>query len=428
MSTIVVPPLTKSETITPGPGALLSYLQQKGKLPPVTLSIFPLEGGVGVIPQKEIFVDKFLSYKFQSSILIPVDTFSARINYEPIEGFRKPSEGDIFVLRANGQPVSTGIVDQLDMETDASQGTTLDITGRDLLGQFEDQDAVSLDSKMIYGNSMTPSQVVRALAQDTRIDPAKVLTTSLTSKAWLFATQPGETKLSALQRYCEPLDIYFWMNGDGRVIIGKPDVKGVLGRRGSLILSKKKRSSNVLKMRSTRNSTQIPNIFLGIWNAQETVQSIISGEQILNNTARGPSRLRTFGHRLPKAIVTSTPQGSAPQDLSDVNALEVARQNLALQKKTKAGQANLLQAYAKREMAKANIRELQVQVQVIGPYNENALPFQADQTYRIVYDVDDIDQDMYLYQVEYSLDDKNGQITTLLFCTQDSIVADPRAL
>lgn len=425
MSKATIKPNDAIVNVPTGTGALLKYLEKNGRLPPVTLSIYPLED-----LRTEIFIDKFISYNFQSSILIPVDSFSCEVYYEKINGVTKPKEGDIMVLRCNGLPIATGIIDQLDMETEGMSGSRLSIQGRDLLSQFEDQDAVSLDSKILWGNKYSINQVITALSAQTRIDPTKLIKRTAPTRPYLFATQPGESKLSALQRYCESLDIYFWMNGDGNMIIGKPDMYGVNtgGRKGTYFLNKQQRATNCIGMRSTRNSTQIPNLILPIWNGQETVQTRISPSQFLKNSSPGPARLLALNHRVPKAVIVSTPEGSAPQDLAELNALTVAGQNSAQQKLTRAGASTILQAYAKREMARANLRDLQVQVTVAGHCNADALPLQVDQVYRVQYDVDDVDEDMYLYEVDYSLSENEGQRTRLFFCRQTALVSDVRAL
>lgn len=424
-------------TVTPGPGQLLKYMTKNGRTPPISLSIFTLED-----PSIEILLDKFISYKFSQSILVPVDTFNCEVFYKKFDvpsarnsrlGLSqtrsvKPKEGDLFVLRANGVPIASGIVDQLDMETDAKSGTKLSVSGRNLLGQWEDQDSVSLDSKIVYGNKYNVNQIVSALAQNTRIDPARLVKRFAPAKGYLAATQPGESKLSSMQRYCEALDIYFWMSGDGNLIVGRPDMYGTReGPKGKYFLLEDSRNTNVLTMRSTRASTQIPNIILPIWNGQEGVQALGLPQSAMYNNAEGPARLRNLGHRTPKAVVVSTPEGSAPQDLAEVNTLLVAKQNTT-NTVQKAGASTILQAYAKRELARANIKEIQIQVNVPGHYNDNAEPLIVDQVYRIQYDIDDIDENMYLYEVEYTLDANAGPQSKLFFCRQKAIVSDVRAL
>lgn len=420
MSNFTVKKLDRTVFIPPSDGALLAYLQKAGRTPPVTLAIHPLED-----LNQEIYVDKFISYNFKSSILVPVEAFQCEVYYQKMNGVRKPQEGDIFVLRANNVPIASGIIDQLDMETEARSGTKLSIQGRNLLGQWEDQDSVSLDSKIIYGNSYTVDQIVTALAQNTRINPANLVKHFAPTQGYLAATQPGESKLSSMQRYCEALDIYFWMLGDGRLKVGRPNMFGP--SKGRFFLLSKERKSNVLAMRSTRASTQIPNIILPIWNGQENVQALNIPQSALLNRAAGPARLRHFEHRTPKAIVVSTPEGSAPQDLAEVNALLVAKQNIGVPV-NKAGASTILQAYAKREMAKANMHEIKLQANIVGHYNDRAEPVIVDQVYRCQYEEDDIDEDMFLYEIEYTLDMKTGAQSRLFFCRQSSLVSDVRAL
>lgn len=422
MSSFTIRPSERPVVIPEGDGALLRYLEQSGKFPPVTLSIFPLEDLT-----QEIFITSFISYKFQSSILVPVDAFSCEIYYEPIDGAIRPQEGDVFVLKANGLPIASGVVDQLDMETDGGAGTRLSIQGRDLLGKWEDDDAVNLQSQMLFGNLYTIDQVVRALSQDTRINPANLIKRNAPKKPYLFATQPGESKLSAMQRYCEALDIYFWMSGDGNLIIGKPDMYGVRGGvAGTWFLSKEQRRTNVLSIRSTRNSTSVPGQILPIWNGQESVQDRIKPVGLLKNTSKSVERLWALGHRVVKAQVVSTPQGSSPQDLAEINTLRVAglSQNTGI---NRAGASTILQAYAKREMARHNLKCLQVQITVPGHYNDRAAPLEVDQVYRIQYDIDGIDEDMFLYECEYTMAEGEGQRTRLYFCQQNALVSDVRA-
>lgn len=418
-------------TITPRKGAMLEYLDKYGRFPPVTLSVFPLEGFTKsadkVNLQGSIYFDRFISYRFQSSITIPVDTFTCEVYYRPVDGVPRPKEGDIFVLRANGIPLSTGIVDQLDMETDGRSGTKLTIQGRDLLGMWEDQDSVSPSSDIIWSNTITIKNVIRRLSAATRIDPETIILRDAPRRPYLFATQPGESKLSSLQRYCEALDIYFWMNGDGRLIIGKPDVHGVNGNFGSIYLKLSPAISNVLSMRSSRNSTQVPGIILPIWMGQENVSSRVSPSQGLANKAAGPVRLMSHGHIITKACVVSTPEGSAPQDLAEINTILVAGQQRE-SGVTKAGANTILQAYAKREMARENMKCLSITATVAGHFNDSATPLVVDQTYRIQYEPDEVDEDMYLHDVEYFMSEGEGQRTRLTFCQQTSLVSDTRAL
>lgn len=388
-------------------GGLNKQLDATGRFPPVSLVIKPLAGGA------DITIDQFLSYSFNSSITVPVDSFSfsAVAPDDPLPFNQRVKAGDIVVLYANNRPIATGIIDQPEVETDSEFGEKVSLSGRDLLGQYEDQSAITVDDKPIWANNYTVSQVLKLLNANTRIGNDFILRDA-PSKAYLFATEPGESKLAALQRFLEPLNCLAWMNPAGKLIVGRPSMSQT--SLGTLILSKQRRESNVLSMKVTRAPTQIPNIIVPIWSGQELVTDRVSPQQRMLNSAPDVSRLRKLGHRLSKTVVVSTPQGSAPQELSGINAVKV-------------GSSNILQAYAKRELARANQKELIVQAVVPGHYNENGDPYQADQVYKIEYDRGDVNEKMYLFSVDYSFSESDGQKTSLTFCRLGTIVSDIRA-
>lgn len=385
--------------------ALLSQLAKTGRMPPVQLVIKPLDNSGNVV------LDRFLSYQFSSSMLIPVDTFTfnfAAPDGPPLNDVIK--EGDIISLSANNVQLATGLIDQTEVETDAEFGEKAVITGRDLMGQLEDQDSISLDSKPLYANQLSVRNGVRALLGDTRI--TNIFVRNAPSSNYLLATEPGEKKLSSLQRFLEPLNCLAWMGPSGEIIIGKPNFEQAA--KGTIILNKSRRQSNVLSMRCTRAAAQIANIIVPVWSGQETVTDRVGPQQRLYNAAPGPQRLFKLGHRLPQTVVVSAPNATDAQGLSDINAL-------------KAGGSNLLQSYAKREMARQNQRELIVQAVVPGHFNDLGEPFIVDTIYRVNYDRGSVDENMYLFQVDYVLDESGGQKTNLYFCRLGTIVSDVKA-
>jgi prophage tail gpP-like protein len=406
MAKLVLP---KTDAVQYGATGLKSSLADQiaktGRLPPVSLVIKPLDGS------KQIALDRFLSYKFTSSILIPVDTFDFKFSMPDGPPLRDSvKEGDIVVLSANNVQLATGLIDQPDVETDADYGETATLNGRDLMAQLEDQDAISMDSMPIFANSVSVRAGIQTLLKDTRITQIELRGTP--SSNYLLASEPGESKLAVLQRFLEPLNCLAWMGPAGQIVVGKPNMGQK--ERSRLFLIKAKRTSNVLSMKSSRNATQIANVIIPIWSGQELVTDRTPVQQRLMNAAPGPARLFKLGHRLPKTVVVSAPNATDPQGLSGVNAL-------------KAGGGNILQAYAKREMARQNQKEIIVQAVVAGHFNELGEPYVVDTVYHIEYDRDRIDENMYLFQVDYQLDEGSGQRSTLWFCRLGTIVSDVRA-
>lgn len=385
--------------------SLENYVARTGRFPPVSLIIKPLDGS------PNITLDRFLSYGFSSSILIPVDTFNFNFvapDGPPLNELIK--EGDICVLTANNVQLAQGIIDQTEVETDANFGEKASLSGRDLMSQLEDQDAISLDSKPLFAQKISVRNGVSSLLRDTRITQIELR--NAPSASYLLATEPGENKLASLQRFLEPLNCLAWMGPDGRIIVGKPNMSQK--EKGRLVLSKNQRKSNVLHMKVSRSATQIPNIIIPVWAGQELVTDRVPPQQRLYNAAPGPSRLFKLGHRLPKSCVVSAPNATDPQGLAGINQL-------------KAGGSNILQAYAKREMARQNHKEIIVQAVVPGHFNELGEPYVVDTVYHVEYDRGSIDENMYLFQVEYALDESGGQKTNLYFCRLGTIVSDVRA-
>lgn len=381
-------------------------IAKNGRFPPIELAITPLEGAPFIIKT-------FLNYSFSSSIMVPVDSFSfefsAPDDKRPLNEILK--SGDIVQVRANRKAIATGFIDMVDM-TINEEGETIMISGRDLIAQLEDNDAIDAKNAPIFANKYTVNQVFALLIKNTRIRSTLVLQDAPT-KAYLFATEPQETKLTALLRYLSPLNVLPWSLPDGSVKIGRPNM--AQAPKGRLYINKAQRKSNVLSIRSTRNTTRVPNVIVPIWTGQELVNNRVGQQQALNNARPEPARLRRLGHRVIKTVVVSTPQGDSAQELSDINNLEVGGQNL-------------LQAHAKRELARENVNEHIVQVEAAGHYNSLGEPYVTDTTYRIQCDRAGIDEVMYLFSVDYGLSEEGSQRSILKFCPLGTIVSDIKAV
>lgn len=411
-----------------GKGQLARYLEVNGRSPPFELIFKPLENDIqptfdgrglssgenrkaqskNLQKLADLALDTFLSYNYSSSILIPVDTFSftfSRPDLDPVPTFLR--EGDLITLAGNGVPVSTGIIDQVEVEIDDSGGERASISGRDLLSQLEDQDAVSLNSGKNFGGNTTIENGVRRLCEDTRITQFDF--TRAPTGQFLWATEAGESKLTALQRLLEPANCVAWMLPSGALKIGQPNMSA--NSSGDLFCLQNSRESNVISIKATRACSRIPNVIAVIWPIQEDVtKEATLPKQVYLNAAYGPERLRKLGHTLPKSVVIAVPDGNAPTDYDAVNKLQFAN-------------GDRLDQYAKREIARANVDELIVQIVVNGHYNESGMPYLPDTVYNIRFDRGNIDQDMYLYQTDYRMSEDTGQLTNLYFCNLGAIVA-----
>ncbi len=382
-------------------------LAKNGRFPPVTVHIKPLDGS------ETRDLSRFISYTFAASIVVPVNTFSFE--------FRMPDtgsivdiaqDGDIVAIFADGMQITQGIIDQTIFDVDGEGGERGALAGRNMLAQLEDQDAVSADSSPIWGQNIKIDAVLQKLLTDTRLQSIGFINQGTPVVEALFATEPGESKMTALMRYLEPLNSLVWQDASGKLIVGKPGFDE--GSDGDLFAMKKAKRSNVLSMQVVRGSTTIPNIIIPCWTGTETVAYIASVQQALHNTAAGPKRLLAGGHRVIKSSVVGSPDANTTQGKTDTILLN-------------AGDASFLQAFAKRMLASANMGELLITCVVPGHYNEQGDPYAIDQIYHIVSDRAKLDEFMYCYAVEYSLTEDKGQTTTLHFCKLNTIVADSKS-
>lgn len=396
--------------------ALSEFLKKNGRAPQVSLVITPLDKS-----RKQINLTQFVSYQFTTSILIPVDQFQFTFTLPDVAGGidKYINEGDVAELYAGtGVTVNTsaqgpvkteslictGIIDVIDVESTMDGGDLVTVTGRNLLGQLEDNNAVNLQNKCIWGIDVPVTTAAGTIIQGTRI--RGLIAQDAPSGSNLFATEPGESKLSAILRYIEPLNCVIWSDPSGYMKIGRPNMSQA--PMGRLVCGRSSRFSNVNSMKVVRSSTQIPNTIISVWTGQESVVNRVSIDQVFNNPASGPSTLRGFGHKVQRTIVTSTPEGSNPQALSDANKLRLA--------------GNTLQNYAVRELAKENIKEIQVQANVKSHFNDDLTPFLIDQVYQVTYERGGVSEAMYVYQVEYSMDAEKGPRTAIYLCRKGCIV------
>jgi prophage tail gpP-like protein len=401
------------------PTTLSRQLAVTGRLPKVRLEIKPLNG------TSSYGFDQFTSYQFSSSIVVPVDAFQFEF-CAPGDSSAFPSycrEGDIVTMYADNKIIATGIVDQIEVEVDGETGERARVIGRDLMGQLEDHTCVKIVKKEatneervdiipIWGQNITLEEVAKTLADGTRIK--SVVTRDAPVTPTLFASEPGESRISSLLRMAEPLNSLIWSDPNGNLIVGRPNF--AQASSGKILCSKEKRESNVLSIRATYSATSIPNKLVVIWSEVQNTQTGIPKNQVFDNAAVGPTRLRQNGHNVIRTTMTSLPNGADAQSLAAAANFQAAS----------AANQNLLQALAKRQFARENMNELIVQAVVPGHFNDNGVAYRPDQTYMVEFDRGAVNEKMYLFAVEWNLDMERGQYTNLWFCRLGTIVSDAR--
>jgi prophage tail gpP-like protein len=394
--------------------SLGSLLQRTGTFPGISIQTIPLQRTARVNGTYGVRIDRFLRYHFRSSIIVPVDAFSCEFAFpdDPVPVSSRIKSGDIVQIIVQGdvgeQVVSTGIIDKVQTRV-SSAGEYVQVTGRDLIGQLDGQSVFSVDGEGIWAAQMTPSALFAKLQIGTRIPGLRLQ--GIRDAAYPLGMEPGETKLQVLLRYLEPINALPWSYPDGRLVLGRPNMNTNQPPSGTWIMSKSLSTSNVLEMQSVRAEATIPSFILPIWAAQVQVQRMVAKIQGIPNNAPGPKRLRELGHRVSKAVIVSEPSADRRDSLNFAATLQAV------------GLPNLLQTTALREMARLNMHELEVSASIPGHLNEAGAAVVADQSYMIEFDRDGISERMYLYDVEYSLDEKTGPRTTMGFVRMGTICA-----
>lgn len=394
--------------------SLGNLLQRTGQFPGISIQTIPLDRSARVNQKYGVRIDTFLKYAFRSSIVVPVDAFSCEFAFpddpRPVSSMIR--SGDIVQVIAQAdsgdQVLSTGIIDKVTTDVGPS-GEFVRVTGRDLMGQLDGQTVFSVDGEGVWAERMTPAALFATLQIGTRIGALRLQ--GVKNFPYPLAMEAGENKLQVLLRYLEPLNALPWMDASGRLVIGRPNMNTNLKADGNFVMSKSRATSNVLHMTSSRAEATIPSFILPVWAAQVQAQRMVAKSQGIPNNAPGPKRLRQLGHRVSKVVVVSEPSADRRDSANFAATLQAV------------GLPNLLQTMALREMARQNMHELEVQAIIPGHLNDFGIAVRPDQSYTIEFDRDGVNERMYLYDVEYSLDEKQGPRTVMSFVRMGTICA-----
>jgi len=81
-------------------------------------------------------------------------------------------------------------------------------------------------------------------------------------------------------------------------------------------------------------------------------------------------------------------------------------------------------AYTRRQIARENMKVIDVEVLMQGHFNDAGVPYDVDQMYEVQISDDLVSEDMYVYQVEFEMTGQAGITTRLHLCRKGSICAD----
>lgn len=358
----------------------------------------------------------FTSYNFERNILVPAAAFrftAPGVDRSLRTAIRSGDWASLYVVDAAGnrQQIGTGIVDETDTHVTPGNVEYV-LTGRDLLAQMVDNSAVDKNNRIQNTENISLRTLLKLLIANTRLSQTEPILMQVPNTTLLFQTNPGETKINALQRYLEFTNCLVWTHPNGRVIVGKPNF--TQKPLGKLILSSSSpEQNNVIDGRSRRSAnmairqivTQLQT--LGQVDASAfTVDNNINDMRNIAGSKGGRSVYRTFSYGQGNDAINQLQQvGNQTGTPQDIGA-----------------------ALSRREIARENMKILDVEMVVRGHLNDAGLVYNVDQVYNVNIADDDVFEDMYVYSCAWELTNEHGMITRLKLCKLYTICADGDAI
>ena len=357
----------------------------------------------------------FTSYSFAKNMLIPASPFrftAPSVDKELRTAIRSGDLATLWVPCPDGvkRQIATGIIDETDTHIIPTQVDYV-LSGRDMVGQLVDNSVIDAQNKIINTSNITIDTLLQMLIKNTRI-PQEIMIQQIPNTKLLIATNPGETKINALQRYMDYTNCLIWANADGRMILGKPNF--AQKRSGTFMISESTPSTNnLLEARVQRNLNH---------SIREIVFQLQSNGQVdptpgtkrnndkdmkkVYDAGVGLSVYRTFtygsGTEAANTVTTIGNQDGNPRGIGDELSL--------------------------RDLARENMKVLDIEVVVRGHVNEKWKPYDVDQVYAVKIEDDDVNEDMLVYSCNYELTGDHGMLTRMRLCRLGTIVAYSDAL
>lgn len=358
-------------------------------------------------------ITTFTSYAFDRSVLTPAAAFrftAPGIDRETRMAIRSGDVVRLYVENENNKTaiVGVGFIDETDTHI-TSGSLEYSITGRDVVSQLVDNDAVDVDAQMVFFERANLNSLVSALLKGTRMMGSHLTSQLSTTAPLAVQTNPGETKIAVLQRYLEWLNGLVWANNDGQLIVDKPNF--AQAPKGSLTLKySDPGANNLIEARVKRNINQAIRRIVTVLSGTEGAASIVK-QFTLNNMDQGLKAYR--GTNVGRSVMRSFDYASGSDTLN---------QGIGLAKGSYEPQT-VGRAYSAREVAKENMQILDVEAVVQGHFNEFGILYDVDQVYSVTVEDEQVAEPMYVYSVSYELTLDHGMITRMRLCRLYTICA-----
>ncbi len=376
---------------------------------PIIMDCKPANNAAGSLTNS---ITTFNSYSFDRSILTPASAFrftAPGVDLAARQAIRSGDMVALYIVNSNNQkfPLATGFIDQTDTHV-VPQNVEYVLTGRDTLGQLVDNAVVDASNKIINTKNITLMNFLNQLVANTRI-PVGLINQQVPNGQLLINTSPGETKINALQRYLGFMNCLVWTNASGQIIVGKPNFSQ--GISGSLMLNSTANplANNCLEARIRRDTnTAIRQIVTQLQSLDQVDAGTFT---VLNNDV---DVKKVAPYKVGRSVYERFSYGSGNDAVNQVQ--QVGNQ-------TGSPQA-IGAALSRREIARDNVKVLDVEIVVREHFNENGQPYNIDQIYDVQLADDTVNEPMYVYACSYELTVEHGALTRLRLCRVGTSLVD----
>ena len=375
------------------------------------------QSGVSLLSQNGVYVLRnFTSYSFERSLMTPAAAF--RFTAPGVEKALRQSirSGDFVQILAttpgtNDRVVlASGFVDETDTHVTPSSVEYV-VSGRDTIGQLVDNAVVDAQSKIINFKSLNIQSIVTTVIANTRM-PQEVIVSQIPNVKLIFNTNAGETKINALQRNLELVNCLLWSSPDGRVIVGKPNFSQAAS--GALVMrSDDPSKNNLLEARVRRNvNTAIRQIVTQL----QTLEQVDAGAFTIKNS--DPDVTALASAHVGRSVYQTFSYGQGTDAYNNIVAIGAGD----------GSPKSMGAVQSLREIARENMKVLEVECVVRGHFNERGIAYAVDQVYDVSIDSDSVAEPMYVYSVSYELTVNQGMLTRMHLCKLGTITthADAR--
>lgn len=351
----------------------------------------------------------FTSYSFERNILVPAAPFrftAPGVDPAVRQAIRSGDMIELFAVGLDGtkQPIATGFIDETDTHVNPSHVEYV-LTGRDTMGQLVDNAVVDAQNRVVQTSGVTLEVILKTIIANTKI-PQGYQTQQIPNGSLLFQTNPGETKINALQRYLEITNCLIWSLPTGQLKIGKPNF--TQASQGTLSLNRVPGSVNNLLEARVRRSvhTAIRQIVVQL----QDLNLVDAGAYTVLN--QDQDMLNISGNLCGRSVYETFTNGQGNAAVNQIT--QVGNSN--------GDPKNLGQAKALRELARDNMKIIEVEAVVKGHLNPNGQVFDVDQVYSVQIPDDLVAENMYVYSVSHELTLDHGMMTRLRLVRLGTIV------